>query len=309
MTILPSMAMQQEQTAKTLAARFPTRALHWQLKTQTLATSGRPLLMGIVNVTPDSFSDGGSFYDPQAAVDQALSLIDEGASIIDIGGESTRPYSEPVGEREELKRVISVVQSLAEQTTTPISIDTSKPLVARETIAAGAEILNDVTGLENPEMAAIAVETSVGVCAMHMQGTPQTMQDNPSYNDIVADIGSYLRERRDTLLSAGIKPERLCLDPGVGFGKTHDHNLTLIAGCHTYHELGHPLLVGHSRKGFLAKIIGDKQADRTDATVGSALSLALQGIQVIRIHRAKPLQEALLAFEACGGLSLPITLP
>ncbi|MEM8865827.1 MAG: dihydropteroate synthase [Planctomycetota bacterium] len=259
--------------------------------------------MGIVNATPDSFSDGGQFLDPQAAVKHALQLAADGAAILDIGGESTRPYSDPVRIDEELSRVLPVIEQLVRQTTTPISVDTSKAEVARQAVAAGAEIINDVTGLEgDPAMLSVAVETGAGVCAMHMQGTPQTMQDDPQYADVVAEIHGYLGDRRDALLAAGVGAERICLDPGIGFGKTHEHNLTLMAACDRYHSLGQPLLVGHSRKGFLGKLLGDKQADRTAATAGAALSLARQGVQVIRVHDVRPVSEALIAFEACGGL-------
>lgn len=260
--------------------------------------------MGIVNVTPDSFSDGGKFDDPSRAVDQALQLINEGADILDIGGESTRPYAQSVATDEELRRVTPVIERLAKQTDTPISIDTSKSQVARAAIDAGAQIVNDVTGLEgDAEMLPLVVETQVGVCAMHMQGTPQTMQDAPEYEDVVGDIHRYLAARRDSLLDAGMERSRICLDPGVGFGKTHAHNLKLMAGCRRFHDLGCPLLVGHSRKGFLAKIIGDSQADRTAATVGSAVALAQQGVQVIRVHDVRQAREAVLAFAACGGLA------
>jgi dihydropteroate synthase len=167
---------------------------------------------------------------------------------------------------------------------------------------AGAEIINDVTGLEgDPEIVQVAVDTSAGVCAMHMQGTPQTMQDNPTYADVVVEVREYLRQRRDALVAAGVERERICLDPGIGFGKTHEHNLTLMTQCHNFHDLGCPLLVGHSRKGFLAKIIGDKEADRTSATVGAALGLAVQGVQIVRVHDVRPVREALVAFEATGG--------
>jgi dihydropteroate synthase len=258
--------------------------------------------MGIVNVTPDSFSDGGRFFDVDAAVAHGVQLAADGADILDIGGESTRPYSAPVAPDEELRRVIPVVAQLAIQLAIPISIDTSKSTVARAAVDAGAEIINDVTGLESdPAMVAVAAETSAGACVMHMQGTPQTMQDNPTYGDVVAEVLEYLRRRRDVLMSAGIAAERICVDPGIGFGKTHEHNLALMAHCFQFHALGCPLLVGHSRKGFLAKIIGDKEADRTNATVGAALSLALQGVQIIRVHDVRPVLEALAAFEATGG--------
>jgi dihydropteroate synthase len=259
--------------------------------------------MGIVNVTPNSFSDGGQFLDADAAVAHALQLVADGADILDIGGESTRPYSTPVDADEELRRVLPVVERLASQVAVPISIDTSKATVARAAIEAGAEIINDVTGLEgDPDMIRVAVDTGAGVCAMHMQGTPQTMQDEPKYADVVGEILEYLRDRRDALLSTGVAHERICLDPGIGFGKTHEHNITLMANCRTFHALGCPLLVGHSRKGFLGKLIGDKEADRTHPTVGAALGLAVQGVQIVRVHDARPVREALAAFEAAGGL-------
>ena len=262
----------------------------------------RPLVMGIVNVTPDSFSDGGSFFDVAAAVQHALQLVADGADLLDIGGKSTRPYSEPITVDEELRRVLPVMEQLASQVRIPISIDTSKATVARAAIEAGAEIVNDVTGLTgDPAMVDLAAKTEVGVCAMHMQGTPQTMQDNPTYENVVAEVRDYLRDRRDALVEAGISRERICLDPGIGFGKTHEHNITLMQHCFEFHDLGCPLLVGHSRKGFLGKLIGDKEADRTIATAGAALALAVQGVQIVRVHDVRPVREALNAFEGTGG--------
>lgn len=259
--------------------------------------------MGIVNVTPDSFSDGGRFDTHDKAVEQGLRLAEQGADILDIGGESTRPYSTPVAEDEELRRVIPVIESLVQKTSIPISIDTSKARVASAAMAAGAEIINDVTGLEgDPQMLTIARETGAGICAMHMQGTPQTMQDHPYYHNVVEEILDYLRQRRDALEAAGIERDRICLDPGIGFGKTHEHNLELMAHCHRFHELDCPLLVGHSRKGFIAKVIGDKERDRTAGTIGATLALARQRIQVIRVHDVQPVRDALLLFEASGGL-------
>ncbi|MCI0335019.1 MAG: dihydropteroate synthase [Planctomycetes bacterium] len=259
--------------------------------------------MGIVNVTPDSFSDGGQFIDADAAARHALQLVADGADLLDIGGESTRPYSEPVAANEELRRVLPVIERLASQVAVPISIDTSKASVARAAIDAGAEIINDVTGFEgDPQMVQVALDSAAGVCAMHMQGTPQTMQDDPTYDDVVKEVREYLRQRRDALISAGISRERICLDPGIGFGKTHEHNIALMANCRTFHSLGCPLLVGHSRKSFLGKLIGDKEADRTNATVGAALALAVQGVQIVRVHDVGAVRQALAAFEASGGL-------
>jgi dihydropteroate synthase len=279
------------------------RATRWQLRTRTIELPRRPLLMGIVNVTPDSFSDGGRFLDPGAAVGRALQLVADGADLLDIGGESTRPYSEPVTAEDEIRRVLPVIERLSKQVEVPISIDTSKAMVARAAVDAGAQIINDVTGLEgDPRMLELVLESQVGVCVMHMQGTPQTMQDNPTYFDVVAEVREYLRRRRDELVAAGVEHERICLDPGIGFGKTHEHNIELMAHCRELHALGCPLLVGHSRKGFLGKLIGNNDADRTFATVGAALSLAMQGVQIVRVHDVRSLRDALAAFEATGGL-------
>jgi len=286
-----------------LCKHFPRRATRWRLRGRTLEFGCRPLLMGIVNVTPDSFSDGGNFFETSKALAQGLRLVEEGADILDLGGESTRPYADPVGTQEELDRVLPVVEALARRVDIPLSIDTSKACVAKAALAAGAEIINDITGLESDlEMLPLAASTRAGICAMHMQGTPQTMQNNPRYEDLVKDIFTYLEQRRDALVAAGIAIEQICLDPGIGFGKTHQHNVRLMAQCWRFHALGCPLLVGHSQKGFLRKILGDKTADRGAATVGAALALATLGVQVIRVHEIRPVREALLAFQAVGGI-------
>ncbi|MCA9268893.1 MAG: dihydropteroate synthase [Planctomycetales bacterium] len=259
--------------------------------------------MGVVNVTPDSFSDGGRFLRAEDAVARALKLVAEGADILDIGGESTRPYAARVAPQEELDRTIAVVREVTRRTSTPVSIDTSKAVVAEAALSAGAEIINDVAGLEgDPNMVAVARSAQAGVCVMHMQGTPQTMQDNPTYGDVTAEILAYLGARRDKLIADGIDPARICLDPGIGFGKTHQHNLTLLAEADAFHALGAPLLVGHSRKGFIGKVLGDKSADRTAGTVGAALALARRGVQMLRVHDVAAVRGALLLFEAAGGL-------
>lgn len=275
----------------------------WQLRTQHLAFESGPVLMGIVNTTPDSFSDGGKYLDADRAVEHALQLVADGAGILDIGGESTRPYSDPVGEQEELDRVIPVIERLAGETSIPLSIDTSKAAVARAALEAGADIINDVTGLEgDPQMVAVAAETEAGICAMHMQGTPKTMQDNPVYTDVAGDILQYLIARRDALIDAGIPQNRICLDPGIGFGKTHTHNLQLIHQAVTFHKTGCPILVGHSRKGFIGKVLGDKTADRDVGTATVAMALASQGIQIIRVHNVVACQQALRVWAAIGAL-------
>lgn len=278
------------------------RSTYWQLKTRRLNFLPRPLVMGILNVTPDSFSDGGRYDDTRPAINHGLRLAAQGADLIDVGGESTRPYAQPVDEAEELRRVLPVVQALVEKANVPISIDTSKAKVAHEALAAGAEIINDVTALTGDAcMVETALATGAAVCAMHMLGTPQTMQDNPTYHDVVAEVFDYLRRRRDALVAAGIAPDKIALDPGIGFGKTHEHNITLVANCRRFHELGCPLLVGHSRKGFIGKIIGDKTADRTAGTIGVSLSLANQGVQILRVHDVAPTLHALKAYFATGG--------
>jgi dihydropteroate synthase len=236
------------------------------------------------------------------AVEHALGLVEQGADLLDVGGESTRPYAEPVDADEELRRVVPVVAELCRRTDVPVSIDTYKSAVARAALDAGAEIVNDVTGMEHdPQMTGLAAESGAGVCVMHMQGTPRTMQDNPVYDDVVQDVLRYLAGRREALIAAGVAQDRICLDPGIGFGKTHEHNLALLSHCRHFHELGCPLLVGPSRKGFIGKVLGDKQKDRTAGTIGVALALAAQGAQIVRVHDVGPVRDALLLFEASGG--------
>ena len=285
-----------------------SRPARWQLRTRSLPlpAAGEPaLLMGIVNVTPDSFSDGGLHAGVEAAVEHGLSLAAAGADILDVGGESTRPFAEPVSAEEEWRRVGDVVGRLAAQVNLPISIDTSKAVVARQAIAAGAEIINDVTGLEgDPEMADLARSTAAGICAMHMQGTPQTMQIEPTYTNVVEEIHAYLRARRDALLAAGIAPESICLDPGIGFGKTHEHNLNLMQQAGRFLDLGCPILIGHSRKGFLGKIVKQtcgREPTRTErdlVTAVTACNLAAQGIPIIRVHDVATVRLALAASSA-----------
>ena len=285
------------------ATTLPT---HWHLRTRRLAlphpgsSVARPLVMGIVNVTPDSFSDGGRHADVEAAVAHGLALVADGADLLDVGGESTRPFSTPVEADEEWRRVGEVVRRLTRESGVPVSIDTSKAVVAAQAIAAGAEIINDVTGLEgDPEMVRVAVESGAAVCAMHMQGTPQTMQVAPRYDDVVAEIHGYLRRRRDALMAAGIPLERICLDPGIGFGKTHEHNLALLAAAGRFLDLGTPILVGHSRKGFIGKAIERELgrpatvAERDAGTAAAACRLAAAGIQIVRVHAVGLVRAAL----------------
>lgn len=270
----------------------------------------RPLIMGILNVTPDSFSDGGCFVATSAAVEQGLRLAAEGADILDIGGESTRPYSDAVDLQTELDRVLPVIEQIAPQLLIPISIDTTKADVAEQAIGAGAEIINDISGMEADErMLGVARNLQAGVCAMHMQGTPQTMQDHPTYVDVVEEVLTYLRARRDRLVAEGIAPNRIALDPGIGFGKTHQHNLALLAHAWRFHELGCPLLVGPSRKSFIAKVIGDKQASRAAGTAGVCASLAAQQVHVVRVHDVATVRHVLQLFAAAGGVAGQTLLP
>jgi len=281
----------------------------WNLGRRTIRahdrseSHGGPLVMGILNVTPDSFSDGGRHYRIEDAVTAAMQMAHDGADIIDIGGESTRPYSSPVAADDELARVVPVIEQLVRRIQIPISIDTSKASVARAAVAAGAEIINDVTGLEgDPEMAEVASSTGVGVCVMHMRGTPQTMQDDPQYDDVVDEIDDYLRQRLDWCINQGIQQDRICLDPGIGFGKTHAHNLLLLRATRRFAAIGAPLLIGHSRKGFIGKVIGDSTAERDAGSIGVSLAVAAAGADVIRVHAVKPTVDALRLFIAAGGL-------
>ena len=278
----------------------------WRLRTGTVPlpkSGGLPLLMGIVNVTPDSFSDGGRYDHIEAAVSHGLSLINAGADILDIGGESTRPFSEPVDSEEEWRRVGEVVRILSHDSDCPISIDTSKASIAENAISNGAEIINDVTGLQgDPAMIKIATETGAGICAMHMQGTPETMQLEPEYGNVVEEIYSYLENRRSELVTAGVCPQSICLDPGIGFGETHSHNIELMQKASRFLDLGCPILVGHSRKGFLGKLIkhtlnrDGSTHERDIATAASACSLADQGIHILRVHDVATVRLALPAY-------------
>jgi dihydropteroate synthase len=286
-----------------------SRPDHWRLRTTTLAFPKRPLVMGIVNVTPDSFSDGGQFFDHAGAIEHGQALAAAGADLLDIGGESTRPYSDPISADEELRRVVPVIEALTKLGGLPLSIDTSKAAVAEAAIAAGAEIINDVTALtRDPAMIDLAMRSGAAVVAMHMQGTPQTMQDEPQYADVVADVLAYLRTRRDALESAGIARDRIVLDPGIGFGKTHQHNLMLLANCWRLHELDCPVLIGHSRKGFINKVLGDKSADPLAGSIGVACGLAAQGVQILRVHDVAAVRQALLLFAAARDIDGASTL-
>ena len=271
----------------------------WQTRTRKLDLAHRALVMGVVNVTNDSFSDGGQFASVESAVTHGRQLAGEGAAIIDIGGESTRPGAEPVPEAEELRRVIPVIERLAGDPGFILSIDTMKPAVARAAIDAGAEIVNDVTGLRDPAMREVVHSTGAGAIAMHMQGSPRDMQRAPQYDDVVAEIGDFFRQTFSTCLACGIDPMRLAFDPGIGFGKTVEHNLALLRNLDAMRVGGRPLVLGVSRKSFLGKVIGsDALADRAWPTVALTSYGRTRGANVFRVHEARPNFEALRMTEA-----------
>ena len=266
-----------------------------------------PLFMGIVNVTPDSFSDGGRFLAQEAAVEQALRLVAEGADILDVGGESTRPGAAAVPIDEELRRVVPVIEQLARKTDVPISVDTSKADVARQALQAGARIVNDISGLRfDSQMIEVCRESRCGVVVMHMQGTPQTMQIEPHYTDVVDEICEYFRERLETLSRDGIDAERIVFDPGVGFGKTAQHNLEILSHIARFRELGRPVLIGHSRKRFLKKIVGREVDECQFGTVGVSVALAQQHVDIVRVHDVAANRDAIIAYRAvCDSLNTP----
>ena len=270
----------------------------WQVGERRLNLCSLPLLMGILNVTPDSFSDGDRYTHFDAALAQAEVLVSEGADILDIGGESTRPGAAPVSLEDELARVIPVIRALASRVQVLISVDTSKAEVARQAVDAGAHIINDVTGLADPEMPRVCAAAGAGVVCMHMQGSPQTMQLNPQYDDVVADIARYLAGRLAHLENQGIPRERVVLDPGIGFGKTAEHNLQILSHIEQFRALGRPILIGHSRKRFLAKVLGRPLDEPTFGTVGVSLACAAQGADILRLHEIAPTRDCLLAWQA-----------
>lgn len=256
-------------------------------------TLNRTHVMGIVNVTPDSFSDGGQFVQTSAAVEHAFALIEQGADILDVGGESTRPNATPVPLQEELDRVIPVIEELARHVQVPISIDTYKPAVMAAAIRAGATIVNDVRALQEPGAIEAVAASDVAVCLMHMQGTPQTMQVDPTYTDVVAEVKAFLAVRAEDCLQAGIAKHRILLDPGFGFGKTRAHNIRLIQELASLQDLGYPLLVGLSRKSILGQVTGQDVDARLHASVAAAVISAMKGANIVRVHDVKATVEAL----------------
>ena len=253
-----------------------------------------PCLMGVVNVTPDSFSDGGRFFDSRDALAQSLALVREGAAVVDIGGESTRPGSDAVSLDEEVRRVVPVVEALAERVGVPISVDTMKAEVARRALGAGAAIINDVSALRHDAaMVDVVAESGRPVCLMHMKGEPKTMQDDPRYDDVVDEVQGFLEERMSFALARGVREDQIMLDPGIGFGKTVEHNLALLRHLDRFTALGRPVVLGTSRKRFLGAILGAAPAERTTGTVATTVIGLLAGAHVFRVHDVRPNFEAL----------------
>jgi len=258
-------------------------------------------LMGVVNVTPDSFSDGGLYLDPAAAVAHGRELAEAGAVVLDVGGESTRPGAEPVGAEEELRRVVPVVRGLRD-CGCELSVDTSKAAVAAAAIDAGATIVNDVTALRgDPEMAALCAERDATVVLMHMLGEPRTMQNDPRYDDVVAEVKAFLAERLAAATAAGIAAERVWLDPGIGFGKTAAHNMELLRRLGELRELGRPLVVGTSRKSFIGRVDGSAAGERLGGTIASSVIAAAEGAEVLRVHDVAEVRQALAVATAILG--------
>lgn len=259
----------------------------------------RPLIMGILNTTPDSFSDGGKYAQLDLAMAQANRLVEEGADLLDIGGESTRPGAEPVPLEEELKRVIPLIERLRGEVQIPISIDTYKSEVARQALAAGAAIVNDISGLRfDPRMLVTCLNTDCGVICMHIQGTPQTMQNSPQYRSVVEDLCEDFSQRLQFLEKEGLSRERIVIDPGVGFGKTAQHNLEILSNITRFRELGRPVLIGHSRKRFLQKILQQRIDERLFGTVGVSIGLAQQQVDILRVHDVAANRDAIEAWRA-----------
>ena len=260
------------------------------------------LVMGIVNVTPDSFSDGGKFFPPEAAVAHALELVAQGAEILDIGGESTRPGAEPVSEAEELRRVLPVIQALAGRVTVPLSIDTVKPAVAAAALAAGASIVNDIAANRtDPKMWRLVAATGAGYVCMHMRGTPATMQARPEYGDVAAEVAEFFAERLGQLAAAGVAEEKVVLDPGIGFGKTAEHNLQLLAGLGSLTKFARPILIGVSRKSFIGKTVGAGLEQRLPGSLACACWAVAHGAQIIRAHDVAETAQAVRMTEALGS--------
>ena len=261
----------------------------------------RPLLMGILNITPDSFSDGGKYLTLSEALKRAHKMIEEGADIIDIGGESTRPGSEPVSADEELKRITPIIGALKRESNIAISVDTYKPEVMKEVIDMDVAMINDVYALTQPGAIDIIKKSNVGICLMHMQGTPKTMQVNPTYQNVVSEVQLFLKARADLLINEGIDKSHIILDPGFGFGKTFEHNIELLQGLESFQSLKLPLLVGLSRKSFIRKILNGEHDDHLSGSISAAIFSVLKGAKILRVHDVKETKSALKIINIAQG--------
>ena len=259
----------------------------------------RTHVMGVLNVTPDSFSDGGLFFEREKAIEHGIAMADEGADFIDIGGESTRPFSNPISVDEEAERVVPVIEALSREVSIPVSIDTWKGAVAREAIKAGASIINDISALRlDPDLASIAAKAGVPVILMHMQGMPQNMQKNPVYDDLIGEIKGFLQDAVKRGTEAGIREELILIDPGVGFGKTFDHNLQIIKQLPQFLSLGRPLLIGTSNKAFIGKVLQKEPDERVTGTMATVAMAAMLGAHIVRVHRVKEAVETVRMVDA-----------
>lgn len=273
--------------------------LHWHAGGRVLDCAERTLVMGVLNVTPDSFSDGGRFLDAEAAIAHGMELIADGADIVDVGGESTRPGSDPVDADEERARVVPVIERLAAaHPAVAISVDTRKPEVAEAALAAGACIVNDVAGGRSEGMFEVVREAGAGMVLMHMLGEPKAMQEAPHYDDVVAEVKEYLRERIEAAEFAGIDPEALCVDPGIGFGKNLEHNLALLRGLDAFGDLGRPVLVGPSRKRFIGLILDLPERERVEGTAGAVAWAVAHGANLVRVHDVKEIVRVVRVVDA-----------
>jgi dihydropteroate synthase len=271
--------------------------MHWRCR-QRLIDLRRPAVMAILNVTPDSFSDGGRFASTAAAIDRAATLVAEGAAIVDVGGESTRPGAQPVGASEETARVAPVIEAIVARFDVAVSIDTSKPEVMAAAVGAGACIVNDVYALRAPGARDFAANAGVGVCLMHMRGEPRTMQDDPRYDDVVAEVGGFLGVERGHCFDAGIAADSIVLDPGIGFGKRIEHNFALLRGIGSLLALGSPVLVGVSRKGFIGRVLGREIGERLYGGLGLAALVVAGGARIVRTHDVAPTLDAIRMVDA-----------
>jgi dihydropteroate synthase len=272
----------------------------WRCRDHAIPLGSRTLLMGIVNVTPDSFSDGGRYLSSEDAIAHGVAMVAEGADILDVGGESTRPGAEPVAAEEELARVLPVIEGLAERIPgSPISVDTRKPEVAEAAVGAGASIVNDVGGAAAPGMLEVVKATAAGLVIMHMRGDPRTMQRDIRYGDVVAEVRDYLAARIGAAAAAGIERDRLCVDPGIGFGKRLEHNLALLREIGSFRDLRVPVLVGVSRKRFIGELTGaEDPADRVEGTAGAVAWCASHGVDVVRVHDVRPMSRVVRVVDA-----------